>query len=344
MRRARGLILAAGLGTRMAPLTDSLPKPLLPVLNQPLITHVIRRLRDAGVVEIAINVHHRAADVIDCVGDGSRFGVQISWLVERELLGTGGVLKTAAGFWGDADLIVCAADLLSTVDLNAMVDFHRRAGTAACVAAYDHPWPLEEWAGDVAVTQPGTARVAELQLCPGADAKSRLACVGLWVLAPAARDALPAADRFDLRADVLTRLVPAGGLSVFAAEFEFADLGRPEVFLTGTTLALEGRLGIAPAEPPTGGGAFVHPSARIAPTAELRGAVVIGAHAEIADGARIVGPTVIGGGCSVGRYASIAASVVMPGTAVATGAVVANAFLGDRDATAPAVRAHHWGR
>ncbi len=126
----KAMIFAAGLGTRLKPLTDHMPKALVPVAGKPMLEHVIEKLKASGFDEIVINVHHFAQQIIDFLQAKDHFGLKI-WISDEtdELLDTGGGIKKAAPFFqGDEPFLVHNADILSNVDLKALYDFHRTSG------------------------------------------------------------------------------------------------------------------------------------------------------------------------------------------------------------------------
>ncbi|MCB0403862.1 MAG: nucleotidyltransferase family protein, partial [Bdellovibrionales bacterium] len=120
----KAMILAAGLGTRMAPVTDSIPKPLVPILNIPNIIHNIQLLTHAGIEEIVINTFHLGSKLAEALGDGTSLGVQLHYSVEETLLGTGGGVKHAEKLLGNEAFVLCNSDLITDLDLNAAIDFH----------------------------------------------------------------------------------------------------------------------------------------------------------------------------------------------------------------------------
>jgi len=131
------MILAAGKGTRLYPLTETLPKPMVPVNGTPVLEHTVRLLRDHGVRRIAINLHHLPESVRNHFGDGSRFGVDIRYSEETELLGTAGGVKNLETFFEDPFLVIYG-DVLTDLDLTALVAFHRsRAGQPHATLALD---------------------------------------------------------------------------------------------------------------------------------------------------------------------------------------------------------------
>ena len=137
----RGFILAAGLGTRLRPLTDTLPKPLVPIAGEPLLVRTIRQLAAAGIDDIGVNLFHLADSIRDRLGDGSRLGVRLTWFDERPaVLGTGGGLKNAETFLrgGDGTFVLCNADVWHGFDLRSILASHRE-GSLATMAVHRTP-------------------------------------------------------------------------------------------------------------------------------------------------------------------------------------------------------------
>ncbi|MCA1770124.1 MAG: nucleotidyltransferase family protein [Halomonas sp.] len=132
----KAMILAAGLGTRMRPLTDRCPKPLLPVAGQPLIVHHLARLRAAGIVEIVINVSYRAEQIMAALGDGADYGVSIAWSREEVPLETGGGIRQALGLLGEAPFLLVNGDVWCDLDPTHLT---LRDGDLAHLALVDNP-------------------------------------------------------------------------------------------------------------------------------------------------------------------------------------------------------------
>ena len=129
----KAMIFAAGLGTRLKPLTDSLPKALVSVGGKPLLQHIIEKLKQSGFDEIIINIHHFGQQIIDFVEENNHFDIRIEFSDEREkLLDTGGGIKKASWFFDDnKPFLVHNVDILSNVDLHRLVIYHREAGSEA---------------------------------------------------------------------------------------------------------------------------------------------------------------------------------------------------------------------
>lgn len=125
-------IFAAGLGTRLKPLTDTMPKALVPVGGKPLLYHVIEKLKSAGIKKIVINIHHFGEMIIDYVKENNNFGIEIVFSDERQmLLETGGAIKHAVDLLGDEPFLIHNVDILSNVDLEALINAHTESNSAA---------------------------------------------------------------------------------------------------------------------------------------------------------------------------------------------------------------------
>lgn len=132
----KAMILAAGLGMRLRPLTDNKPKALVPVVNRPVIARVIDYLKSHGVTRIVVNAHHHYQQLVDYL-DGGSFGMQIEIRVEPEILGTGGGIKNTSGFWGDEPFIIINSDILTNIDLSRAYEHHRKTGGLATLILHD---------------------------------------------------------------------------------------------------------------------------------------------------------------------------------------------------------------
>ena len=135
----KAMILAAGLGTRLQPLTDRLPKPLLPLMLVPMLGHLLARLRCQGVREVVINGHHLADRLAAWLGDGSRWGLRLTFVHEPEILGTAGALKNAEALLRGAPFLVINADVLADVDLQALWTRHRERGALVTMVVRPDP-------------------------------------------------------------------------------------------------------------------------------------------------------------------------------------------------------------
>ncbi|MBI5624163.1 MAG: NTP transferase domain-containing protein [Elusimicrobia bacterium] len=182
----KAMILAAGQGVRLKPLTDSLPKALVPVAGSPILELVIRKLKASGVTELVINLHHKGDLIEEFLRKKGSFGLGVSFSREDPLLETGGGLKKAAALLGDEDFLVHNADVISTVDLKALMAAHRGSGALATLAVRKRPSsrqllfdPSGRLAGRKAQGQPPVWAAAP------AEAGVELAFDGIHAVSPA---------------------------------------------------------------------------------------------------------------------------------------------------------------
>ena len=117
----KAMILAAGFGTRLRPLTDKVPKPMVPILNRPILEHTIHLLRTHGITDITINLHHQPEMITDYFGDGEKYGVQLHWSHEPEILGTAGGIKKAQQWLDGESFLVINSDVVTDINLSKVI-------------------------------------------------------------------------------------------------------------------------------------------------------------------------------------------------------------------------------
>lgn len=208
----KGLILCAGKGTRLRRLTESRPKPMLPIRGRPLLEHLIDWLRESGVREIAINLHHCPDVITEYFGAGWRHGVSITYSYEEELLGTAGAAK-AFEFFLDQRFVVVYGDVMTNVDLKRVADYHisRRAeyGVVPAVTMVLYRVPDPSQCGVVELDEQG--RVREFVEKPPAEkVSSDLAFSGVMICEPSILDSIPAVTAYDFGYDLLPLLLDRG--------------------------------------------------------------------------------------------------------------------------------------
>ena len=135
----KAMILAAGLGTRLRPMTDRLPKPLLPMADRPLIEYTLQLLRRYDVCDVIINLHYLGEKIRDCLGDGSRLGMKIRYSDEPQILGTGGGIKRVASYLSDGPFLVINGDILFDLNLDTLLDFHHGKKASATLVLREDP-------------------------------------------------------------------------------------------------------------------------------------------------------------------------------------------------------------
>ena len=223
----KGMILAAGEGRRLRPLTDHLPKPMLPVAGRPLLEHTITYLRDCGVTDLAINLHHLPTAVMDYFGNGSRWGIKLRYSVEERLLGSAGGVKRLQSFF-DETFIVFYGDLLTRTDLRPMIALHQRAGVLATMGLYHVPDPWNRGIVELNEAQ-NIIRFAEKP--PRDQVFSHLANAGIYVLEPEVLERIPPEQVYDFGHDVFPGLLAEGvQVAGYVIEDTLIDIGLPEKY------------------------------------------------------------------------------------------------------------------
>jgi mannose-1-phosphate guanylyltransferase len=225
------MILAAGKGTRLYPLTETLAKPMVPIGGRPVLEHTVRWLRHHGIRRVAVNLHHRPESVSGHFGNGSRFGVEIRYSEEPELLGTAGAVKRIESFFDDPVLVVYG-DVLTDLDLGALVARHRSAGTVAHVTLALDQRPDAAQGGVVDLDQDNRIRRFVEKPRPE-EIRSPWVNSGIMVLDRALLATIPAGRFSDFGREVLPGWLAAGiplyGWPLPVGTF-LIDVGSPESY------------------------------------------------------------------------------------------------------------------
>lgn len=232
----KGMILAAGEGRRLRPFTDHVPKPMLLVAGRPLLEHTIAHLRDCGLTELAVNLYHLPAAVMDYFGDGSRWGVQLHYSVEERLLGSAGGVKRLQSFFDDT-FVVFYGDLLTWTDLRPVIAWHRQAKVMATLGLYRVPDP---WNRGIVQLDGGQNIVRFVEKPPRDQVFSNLANAGIYVLEPEVLERIPSEQAYDFGHDVFPGMLTDGiQIAGYVIEDLLIDIGLPEKYEEANRIALE---------------------------------------------------------------------------------------------------------
>lgn len=311
-----GIVLAGGAGSRMRPLTDDCPKPLLPIGPEPLIGYQLRRLAAAGVRDVVISTGYLAGHFDAVLGDGARWGLRLRHCVEDEPLGTGGALRASIEHLPDADrVVVLNGDLLSSHDLSGQLAADRSAQVCLHVRRVPDVAPY----GQVTCDDDGRVRGFAEKSGTGPG----LANAGTYVVDADLLRSLPV-GRSSWERDVLPTLI-ADGVTVLAwsGDGYFRDVGSPTAYRLASVGAVTGAL---PDSIGDDGDAYVAPEAYVDPTARLTGGCSVHAGAAVDSGAVLEG-TVVLPGARVGADARLIRCVVAAGARVTGGTHWADAVL-----------------
>ncbi|MGB2850563.1 MAG: NDP-sugar synthase [Solirubrobacterales bacterium] len=327
----RAMVMAAGLGTRLRPITWEIPKPVVPVCNRPIVAHLVQLLSKHGVEEVIANLHWFPETVRSCVGDGSEHGVEISYRYEEQLLGTAGGVRGVADFLTGGDdeaFVVLAGDALTDVDLSELLAAHRAHGGVATLAV--------KQVADVSqygvIVTDGEGRVQGFQEKPDpAEALSDLVNCMVYAFSPEIFDYFPEGDPLDFATDVFPALLSHDvPFHVHEIKQYWNDIGTLPEYITGNLDALAGAVAVDPV------GELLVGETSLDGGAEIKGPVLIGRDVEIGSEAHLVGPLVIGAGSRIGAGARIHEAVLLPGTEVAERGVLARGIAAGADRLASA--------
>jgi len=317
----KAMVLAAGLGTRLQPLTYELPKPMVPMLDRPVMAHIVRLLEGQGFNELVANLHWFPDSIRDYFGD------RLEYRNEPELLGTAGGVRNVRDFFGDEEVVVISGDVLTDLDVGALLERHRSAGGIATLTVKSIPDTREY--GVVIHDEDG--RVQGFQEKPDPDeALSDLANCGIYCFSPEIFDFFPDDDPVDWAKDVFPALLEHDvPFHVHEIESYWNDMGSFAELRQGTWDALEGRLGLEVPGREAQEGLRIGEGSALPNDFELVGAPAwIGEDCELGEGLRLMGPVAIGDGCKVGPGASLRDVILLPGTRVPEGEVVVGAIVG----------------
>lgn len=318
------VILVGGEGTRLRPLTARTPKPMLPLVDRPLLAYTFEHLARHGVNRAVLSCGYLPTPIQSHFG--SRYGsLEVEYRVEPEPLGTGGGIRFGAeGI--DTTFLALNGDVLHGADLTAMLAFHRASGAAGTVLLA----PVEDPSryGLVRIADDGRVRAFVEKPRPE-EIDTNLINAGLYVLEPAVLNLVTAGELVSIEREVFPLLVEQGSLYGFRLDGYWRDVGTPESYLMAHSDVLErnfvSELGDALGSDYT----LVHPTARVAPSARVVPPVYVGADAEIGPDARVGSLAVIGAGARVGSGALVERAIVGAGAAVGSGCTVSGAIVGE---------------
>jgi mannose-1-phosphate guanylyltransferase len=336
------MILAAGLGTRLRPLTYVMPKPVAPVLNRPIVAWIADLLATHGFEQVIANVSYLPEQIREVLGDGSAFGLDISYSEEPEPLGTAGGVGKVRDFLSETDsFLIISGDALTQIDLGAMRAAHEQNVNGGAIATLATKRVDDTTQFGVAVTDE-EGRIQGFQEKPEpAEALSDLANCGIYMFRreifdyfPPPGEKSPAGDEdqpegfVDWAMDVFPSLLD-GDVPFYSHEIDayWNDIGSVSEFVQGNLDALAGEVGIEPPEPAVSDGVYAGSGSDL-DAVRVTAPVLIGADSDIGEGASLHGPVVVGDGSQLGAGAMLRDCVVLPGAQIPAGGLVVGGLYG----------------
>ena len=326
------MILAAGLGTRLRPITYAMPKPMVPVLNRPVMEHAARLLARHGFREAIANLHWFPELIEGHFGDGSDLGLELSYSYEEQLLGTAGGVRNVADFLGDSFLVV-AGDALTDIDFGAMREFHESHDGLVTMAT-KRVADTDQFGVVIAGAD---GRIQGFQEKPDpAEALSDLANTCIYMFRAEVFDYFPepgtskdagpgdSPEFADWAKDVFPALLEAD-VPFYSHEIDayWNDIGNLEELRQGNLDALQGAVAVDPGAPEVEVGIR---AASPLNGAEVMAPVLVGADVSIGADVRIEGPAIVGDGCRIGEGAHIRDSILLAGAELPPAAILVGAI------------------
>lgn len=338
----RAIVMAGGEGTRLRPLTEGRPKPMVELLGKSVLRRTVEHLKKYGITDICFTLRYLPGVIMDEFGDGGELGVNIEHRVEKEPLGTAGSVRACLDFTKGEDVLIISGDAVCDFDLRSIIRFHREKGAEATIALYEHPEPTAF--GLVLTDRDG--RVTGFSEKPTWDrVLTDRVNTGIYVLSRGVLELIPESAEYDFGRDLFPRLLREGrGLWAVPAKGYWCDIGSPEAYLRCCMDLLEGRADIDLAAPELSPGVrswlplqdvrvtppvYVGKDCAVSPGAVIGPGAVLGDGTTVGPGSRIVHSAV--NGASVGAKCAVDGAVIGRGAALENASEVGpGCVVGDR--------------
>jgi mannose-1-phosphate guanylyltransferase/phosphomannomutase len=321
----KAVIMAGGEGTRLRPLTSNTPKPLISLVNRPMMDHIVRLLKRHGFDEVVVTLAFLPQTIRSYFGDGEEFGVRMVYATEETPLGTAGSVGNAKKEL-DEPFLVISGDVLTDIDLGAVVDFHREKGAMATIALKSMENPLEF---GIVITREDGSIERFLEKPSWGQVFSDTVNTGIYVLDPGIFDYIPADKSVDFSDDVFPALLDDGKpVFGFAAEGYWEDVGTLEAYVKAHQDVLDRKVELEIPGFEVSDKVWIGEGAEIDPGADVEGPVVIGENSRVQAGAHLGEYTVLGSNVMVRADASLDRSVLHDNAYVAESVQLRGTVIG----------------
>ena len=329
----KAIIMAGGEGTRLRPVSDGIPKPMVPLLGRPVLEHIINLLRSHGITEICLTLKYMPAEITEYFGDGSALGIALTYRVESTPLGTAGGIRSCMDFIGNEDFLVISGDAACDFDLSALIGEHMKKLCAVTMALHEHPEPL---AYGTVLTDAGARVLRFIEKPEWPQVITDLVNTGIYVISPQVMSRIPESTPFDFAKELFPRLMEEGEIiRGVRLDGYWCDIGAPAAYHRCVMDALDGKIALVPplsaTQIPTGvkiiPPVFIGPRVRFGASAFIGPNVSIEGHSFIGSGAKIEHSvllnTFIENGVELTGVTCCPGSVVPRETRPAAGSVIA---------------------
>ncbi len=323
----KALIMAGGEGTRLRPLTCNIPKPMVPVMNKPVMEHIINLLKKHNITEIAVTLQYMPKVIQEYFGNGSDFGVEIEYFIEEQPLGTAGSVKNAESFLDDT-FIVISGDALTDINLSKAIEFHNKNNALATLVLTKVEVPLEY---GVVVTG-SNGRISRFLEKPSwSEVFSDTVNTGIYVLHPKVLDYFNKGEKFDFSKDLFPILLrEKRALFGYVSEDYWCDIGDLEAYQKCHFDIFDGRVSIDNTSKELFKNVWVEENVEIGKNVQITGPVLIGKNSCIKDYVEISPYTVVGRENFVGEYSTLKRAVTWSGCNIGRRVSLRGCIIGNK--------------
>jgi mannose-1-phosphate guanylyltransferase / phosphomannomutase len=318
--------MAGGEGTRLRPLTSNQPKPMMPIANRPMMEHIVELLKEHGFDDIVVTVAFLANTIRNYFGDGSEFGVRMVYATEESPLGTAGSVRNAMAELQDERFLVISGDVLTDIDLSAVVKFHEERGAMATIGLKAMENPLEF--GIVITNEDGSIE-RFLEKPTWGQVFSDTINTGIYVLEPEIFDYIEEGKPVDFSSEVFPKLLEEGKpLYGYVAEGYWEDVGTLEAYVKAHQDILDRKVDVRIDGFEMGSGVWLGEGSDVDPGAKVEGPAIIGDYCKVQAGAHLREYTVLGSNVMVGPDAYLERSIVHDNAYLDAGVRLRGAVVG----------------
>jgi len=324
----KAVVMAGGEGTRLRPLTSRRPKPLVPIMNRPIMEHIILLLKQHGITDIVVTLYYLADEISGYFGNGSDWGVHIEYMVEETPLGTAGAVRQAQELLRDEPFLIVSGDALTDIRLDRLIRYHHSKGAIVTLALAHVPNPREF---GVVITDEDGRIQRFLEKPDWSNVFSDTVNTGMYVIDPEVFRLMEPKHSYDWSQDIFPQLLREGKPLygyILGEEEYWCDVGTLEQYREAHEQVLENKVHLQLPALEYAPGIWVEPGAQISPEAEIRQPVYIGHHVTIKRLARVGPYSVIGDNSIIEEGAVVEHSVLWDSVYVGTNSHIVSAVVG----------------
>ncbi len=322
----KAVIIAGGLGTRLRPLTDKTPKPIVPVANRPFVVHQIENLVRHGISEVVLSLHYLPHEIKKILGDGKQWGIKIRYSVEEHPLGTAGAVKNAERFFDEGPIIVFNGDILTDINISKILNFHRekRATVTLALTEVEDPTPF----GLILTEKDG--RVKKFLEKPGREMiTARTINAGIYVVDPKIFEEVAVGQEYSFERQLFPSLLEKGvPIYGYLSEAYWIDIGNPEKYKEAHQAILRGEVSVRILGTKIDGRFWLGKESRPDPSVRFVGPSIIGEKVKIGRGTEIGDCVVVGDCVSIGEKCLMDRAIVWKGTRIGNHVHLSDCIIG----------------